>query len=56
MDPVSRENAYILAITHGLSFDDASYLELAYCINAPLITADKALQKAALETNVKLDL
>lgn len=56
LDPVSRENAYVLARDHGLSFYDATYLELAYRINAPLITANKALKQAARQIKVKLDL
>ncbi len=56
LDSVSRESVYAIARTHGLSFYDATYLELAYRIDAPLITADKALRKATQKIKVKLNL
>lgn len=41
-----------LAFSHGLSFYDASYLELAKRRNIPLATLDARLHDAAKEENV----
>lgn len=54
-EPVSQERAYVLARDYRLSFYDALYLELAYRINAPLITADRELIRAARAINVSVE-
>ena len=41
------EAAFALARAHGLSFYDATYLELALRLHAPLATLDNALERAA---------
>ena len=41
------EDAFTLARAHGLSFYDATYLELAKRRQAPLATLDSALDRAA---------
>ncbi|MYC06718.1 MAG: type II toxin-antitoxin system VapC family toxin [Chloroflexi bacterium] len=42
------DTAFALARTHGLSFYDATYLELAKRRRAPLATLDSALNRAAI--------
>lgn len=43
-----------LALRHGLSSDDAAYLELALRLQLPLATQDEALRSAALASGVGL--
>lgn len=42
------DTAFALAKTHGLSFYDATYLELAKRRQAPLATLDSALNRATI--------
>lgn len=46
-DEAELETALDLAFSHGLSFYDALYLELACRLNARLVTLDNALTRAA---------
>jgi len=45
--PVDDDLALQVALKRKLTFYDAQYLALAYTLNVPLLTEDKALRKAA---------
>ncbi len=53
-DALDFNAAYGLAQTHGLTFYDAVYLELALRRNAPLATLDNALSRAAVAAGLTL--
>ena len=48
------EAAFVLARTHGLTFNDALYLELAQRRHAALATLDTALGRAAVAAGIAL--
>lgn len=50
---LSWNRTFLLAEQHGLSLYDAAYLELAQRMGAVLLTADKALQRAAAREGLK---
>jgi predicted nucleic acid-binding protein len=46
-EPAQAASALSLALEHGLSLYDAAYLRLAISLRVPLLTADRALVRAA---------
>lgn len=58
MDDATEAHAWSatlkLATLHGLTIYDASYLELAVRLNAPLATLDRDLRQAAAAEGVPL--
>jgi predicted nucleic acid-binding protein len=46
-EPAQAASALSLALEHGLSLYDAAYLRLAISLQIPLLTADRALARAA---------
>jgi predicted nucleic acid-binding protein len=53
-DPVSYDGLFSLADRHGLTVNDAAYLDLAIREGLPLASLDNALCKAALNSSVAL--
>ena len=53
-DPVSYDDVFHLANHHALTIYDAAYLDMAIREGLPLASLDKALRKAALDSNVVL--
>ena len=43
-----------VALTHGLSAYDATYLRIAMLTGAPIATQDKALMRAASEMGINI--
>jgi predicted nucleic acid-binding protein len=54
VDPISYDDLLRLADRNGLTVYDAAYLDLAIREGLPLASLDKALCKAALDSNVVL--
>ena len=57
LDPASTDlwtDVSALAVRHGLTVYDASYLELAIRTTLPLATLDRQLRQAAVATGVSL--
>jgi predicted nucleic acid-binding protein len=58
VDPLTVHNAFsrtlALARAFNLSSYDASYLELAIRESLPIVTLDKKLKKASMQSNVKI--
>jgi len=52
--PEAIAQSLVLAERHGLTVYDATYLELARRLRAPLATLDTALRRAAVEAGVPL--
>lgn len=51
--PAQAGAALSLALDHGLSLYDAAYLRLAVSLGVPLLTADRALRRAAAASGVR---
>ncbi len=51
-EPAQAASALPIALEHGLSLYDAAYLRLAVSLQIPLLTADRALARAALANAV----